>query len=147
MIPDFTSDGTLPPGIHEGSWDEFVNRFATNPHRRHLLAGLKEAALSLKHAGCRRIFVGGSYVTTKESPADFDACWDMTGVDPTHLDPILLIFDPGRAAQKAKYGGELFLAQATEQGCGKIFLDFFMTKRDTGGPKGIVAINLEEVSR
>lgn len=84
-------------------------------------------------------------MTTKEHPGDFDVCWDITGVDPNLIDPVLRIFDSGRMAQKTKYGGEFLPAQATEAGCGKAFLDFFMTTRETGGLKGIVAIDLEEV--
>ena len=49
----------------------------------------------------------------------------MEGVDPDQLDPILLTFDRGRAAQKAKYPGELFPAQFTEGGSGMTFLNFF----------------------
>ena len=58
------------------------------------------------------------------------------------VDPILLTFADGRAAQKAKYGGELFPASAIagfEEG---VFLDFFQTDKDTGARKGIVALDL-----
>ena len=43
-------------------------------------------------------------------PGDFDGCWEEAGIDFDLLDPVLLTFDPGRASQKAKYGGELFPA-------------------------------------
>ena len=41
---------------------------------------------------------------------DFDACWEEVGVAPELLDPVLLQFDAGRVAQKARYLGELFPA-------------------------------------
>lgn len=104
MIPGFEpASGNLPPGIHEATWDEFSRRFGSNGHRRALLAGLKAALMALRSAGCRRLYIGGSFVTAKELPADFDACWEAGDVDPSLLDPVLLDFRDRRAAQKAKY--------------------------------------------
>ena len=63
-------------------------------------------------------------------------------MDLERLDPKLLTFADGRAAQKAKYGGELFPSSAIagfEEG---VFLDFFQTDKDTGARKGIVALDL-----
>ena len=81
--------------------------------------------------------------TTKELPNDFDGCWSIEGVDADLLDPVLLDFSNGRAAQKAKYGGELFPAELIEGGSGKSWLDFFQQDR-TGKPKGIVGIRLRK---
>lgn len=89
------------------------------------------------------VYIDGSFVTTKEIPADFDGCWDLEGVDISLLDPVLLDFDSGRLTQKAKYGGELFPAQFTENGAGKTFLEFFKSDKETGDAKGIVAFNLQ----
>src|SRR5438094_981503 len=111
MIPPFKSAGSLPSGIHPASWQQLTERLGATSHRRQLLAGLKAALTSLRVGGCRTAYVDGSFVTAKDVPGDFDACWDTTGVDPALLDPVLLVFDRGRAAQKAKYGGELFPAQ------------------------------------
>lgn len=104
--------------------------------------GLRSALESLKVAGCRTAYVDGSFVTGKETPNDFDACWEEEGVDPDLLDPVLLIFDPGRATQKAKFLGELFPASFISGEEGLSFLDFFQTDRNTGERKGIVAIDL-----
>lgn len=87
-------------------------------------------------------YIDGSFVTAKVVPADYDACWEITNVDPTRLDPVLLTFDPGRAIQKAKYFGELFPASATEAGSGRTFLDFQQIDKETGDAKGIVALDL-----
>ena len=102
---------------------------------------MREALTNLGAAGCRTVYVDGSFVTAKLMPGDFDACWDIEGVDPVELDPVLLTFDAGRAAQKAKYGGELFPAQLPEGLSGRTFLQFFQTDRHTGRQKGIVAID------
>jgi hypothetical protein len=96
----------------------------------------------LHQAGCKAIFLDGSFVTAKEQPADFDACWDIADVDPDRLDPIFFDFDDGRAAQKARFFGELFPAQLPEGWSGKTFLEFFQTDKDTGNPKGIVGFDL-----
>ena len=91
------------------------------------------------------VYVNGSFVTNKEVPNDFDACWEEAGVDPTVLDPVLLTFDPGRVTQKANYLGELFPASAIASGDGFSFLEFFQTDKETGGPKGIIAIDLGDL--
>jgi Family of unknown function (DUF6932) len=113
-------------------------------YRATLLRGLKAALDSLRAAGCRRAYIDGSFVTAKDAPADFDGCWDAAGVDPDLVDPVLLDFRPPRLAQKAKYGGELFIAHAPADPWGTRFLDFFQRDRD-GNPKGSMALNLEDL--
>jgi hypothetical protein len=140
-IPPFNSDGNLPPGVHWATWQDFATRFGTTRHRKQLLKGLKSALDSLSKAGCQVVYIDGSFVTEKENPNDFDGCWDLTGVDPYLLDPILLNFENKRAAQKAKYWGELFLAQDLADDARRTYLDFFQTDRN-GNLKGIVAIDL-----
>lgn len=147
MKVSFDHTGNLPLGIHWANWKEFEKQFGTNSRRKLLLTGLKQAIASLKKAGCRTVFVDGSFVTSKELPGDFDACWSVEGVDPDLLDPVLLDFSNGRAAQKAKFGGELFPAELIEGGSGKPFLDFFQTDKNTGKPKGIVGLRLKSPRR
>ncbi|MGB5970010.1 MAG: hypothetical protein WBG70_16965 [Spirulinaceae cyanobacterium] len=141
MIPLFNQDGNLPPGVHCADWKEFKQKFGINSHRLKLLEGLKAALDSLSKAGCQTIYIGGSFITAKEYPNDFDGCWDTQGVDPNLLDPILLNFDHKRQAQKTKYLGELFLASSPADSAGKTFLEFFQVDRN-GNQKGIVAIDL-----
>ena len=137
------ADGLLQEGVHWASWEEFAERFGGNPWRQRLLSGLKSALESLRDAGCRTAYIDGSFVTEKVLPNDYDACWEEDGVDPEALDPVLLTFDPGRATQKAKYMGELFPASVIASSEGLSFLQFFQTDKNTGKPKGIVAIDLE----
>jgi len=144
MIPEFNSNGNLPQGIHQTTWTEFVNRFGTTSHRRRLLNGLKNAKDSLRRAGCKSVYIDGSFITSKEIPADFDGCWDVQGVDPELLDPVLLNFECGRLEQKAKYSGELLPAQFTESASGITILEFFSVDKETGEPKGIVKLSLED---
>ncbi len=105
--------------------------------------GLRFAIDSLHAAACSRVYLDGSFVTDKEVPGDFDACWDAGSVDPGLLNPVLLDFRDRRAAQKAKFGGELFAARFVAEPAGTTFLEFFQLDRPTQQPKGIIAIDLE----
>jgi hypothetical protein len=145
VIPPFSTNGNLPPGVHRATWEELAERFGANDHRRRLLQGLRAALLLLKAAGCRTVYVDGSFVTAKEAPGDFDACWDVTGVDEALVAPIFFDFSRRRAAQKVRFLGEFFPAQLPEGMSGLTFLEFFQTDRETGRPKGIIAVDLGEL--
>lgn len=143
MIPAFDIRGGLPPGIHAATWDEIVDRYATNTRRKLMLNGLLAALRSLRDAGCKTAYLDGSFITVKADPGDFDACWDPRHVDPSLLDTELLDFRAGRAAQKLRYGGELFPASVAAKGdATTTFLEYFQHQRGNGEPKGIVAIEL-----
>lgn len=91
------------------------------------------------------VYLDGSFVTAKESPADFDACWDFQNVDDAALDPVFWDFSRGRAAQKERFMGEFFPAELPEGATGRAFVDFFRLNKLTGEPKGILALVLEAV--
>lgn len=141
MLPPFeTPSGVLPDGEYEADWQEVVERFGWNPRRRRLLDGLADAIELLCAAGCKRLWLNGSFVTAKEDPGDFDACWDTDGVDLDVLHPVLLDLSDGRASQKQRFGGELF-PNVIETGSGLSFAEFFRNERDTGR-KGIVVLRI-----
>jgi hypothetical protein len=144
MIADFNRDGTLPGGTHWSGWEEVESRFGFSERRLQLLGGLKAALRALRRAGCRRVYIDGSFVTVKREPGDYDACWDIAGVDAESLDSVFLDFSNARGAQKRKYLGEFFPAQMPEGASGRLFLDFFQTDKETGKRKGIVGLNLQE---
>ena len=146
MIPRFESSGELPPGIHLATWQEVTARFGWNEHRRRLLDGLRRGIDALRLAGCATVYIDGSFVTAREMPNDFDACWDIQGVSVALLDPILLIFENERAAQKMKYLGEFFPAQAAVDSSGTVFLEYFQFNTRTGRRKGVVAVDLRGLS-
>ena len=106
------------------------------------------STVSLKRLRCSpRLAVAksglnGSFVTAKDEPGDFDACWDTDGVDLDVLDAVLLDLSNHRAAQKARFGGELFPNVVGTQS-GLSFAEFFQNERDTSR-KGIVVINLSK---
>ena len=140
MLPEFNRDGTLPAGIHWSGWREVESRFGFSGRRLQLLDGLKSALQSLRRAGCRQVYIDGSFVTVKRDPGDYDACWDIEGVDLESC----LDFSNARRAQKRKYLGEFFPAQMPEGASGKLFLDFFQIEKETGKPKGVVGLKLQE---
>ena len=90
----------------------------------------------------RLVYLDGSFVTRKEHPGDFDACWDVQNVDDARLDAVFWDFSRGRAAQKHRFLGELFPAQLPEGATGRAFVDFFQVNKMSGEPKGILAIRL-----
>jgi hypothetical protein len=143
VIPGFDpSSGRLPPGEHVAGWDEVAERFGWTERRRRLLDGLAEALALLAEAGCVRVWLNGSFVTAKDEPGDFDACWDTAGVDLDVLDPVLLDLSDHRRMQKSRFGGELF-PNVVEAGSGLVFSEFFQNERDAGR-KGIVVVNLQQ---
>jgi hypothetical protein len=134
---------TLPPGIHNAALSEVATRYATTPHRRALTMGLVRVAHSLRIAGGRILYLDGSYTSDKVHPGDFDGCFDPGGIDWTILDPVLQDFTlAGRAAQKLKYQGELFISSMKADSIGTTYLDYFQKDKDTGLPKGILKIEL-----
>jgi hypothetical protein len=141
MIPSIDPlTGYLPPGVHDALWGEVAPCFGLNSHRARLVVGLLSALQNLAGAGCRSVLLDGSFVSLKGLPQDYDGAWDIQGVDPNLLDPVLLDFSNARAAMKTKYLGELFPATAAAAP-GVLYRDFFMRDRN-GAPKGVVNINL-----
>jgi hypothetical protein len=133
MLPPFNEMGNLPAGIYEITWAEFVDRFGFNSHRQNLISGLQAALVLLAQANCQRVYLGGSFVSNKEYPHDFDGCYDDMSIDDELLDPI---FDEDLMAQSDRFGGELR--------ADPVFQGFLQTDRD-GLPRGIVALDPREL--
>ena len=144
MIPDFVDIGgpwkVLPPIVHEATLEEVETRFATSDHRKRLFSGFRDGVMALCKAGCRKIFLDGSFITEKPMPCDFDVCWDDRGIDDTKLDPIFCDFKDKRKKQKSRFYGEFFPASSLADGV-HTFLDYFQADKDTGSAKGIICIN------
>lgn len=143
MIPEFDENGNLPPGVYFCQWEEFKDRFGTNLTRARIIDGLELAISQLKAAGCRTVYINGSFVTDEPLPGDFDACYDLENVDLDFLranaPKLLNCFD--RNAQKAKYKGEIFPSNQPVGNYGNNSFDFFQKDRK-GNKKGIIAIDL-----
>ena len=76
MIPGFGANGLLPEGVHHATLEEFEQRFAyfdVSDRRFRLFDKLRELYHQARGSGIvRRILVGGSFVTSKPEPNDFD---------------------------------------------------------------------------
>jgi hypothetical protein len=132
-IPPFNELGYLPPGIYEITWAELMERFATNSQRLRLATGLAAALRKLAVAGCRRVLIGGSFVTTKEYPNDFDGWYESFGLDLNILDPLFL---EDVESQMEVFGGTLFDPPSYE--------GFFQTDRE-GRPKGAIVLDPKQM--
>ncbi|MGH3472181.1 MAG: DUF6932 family protein, partial [Nocardioidaceae bacterium] len=52
------------------SWEEVVERFGWNRHRRRLLDGVADGLAILVAAGCKRVWLNGSFVSDCETNHD-----------------------------------------------------------------------------
>ena len=98
----------------------------------------------LAAVGCTAVYLDGSFVTAKENPSDFDACYEISGIDLNLLltiEPVFFDFHNGRAAQRARFGGEFLPASTVEAASMLTFLEFFQADKQTGEPKGLLVID------
>ena len=76
MIPAFTEQGFLPPGIYQATLDEFKERFVIfqrSDRRLRLFVQLEKLLDQAARAGIvKRILIAGSFVSAKPEPNDFD---------------------------------------------------------------------------
>jgi predicted nucleotidyltransferase len=76
VLPEFTGQGVLPPGIHRASFEEIEARygkFQRSDRRARLLAIVREFVQEVR--ACRwvqRVLLAGSLVTRKDEPDDID---------------------------------------------------------------------------
>jgi hypothetical protein len=144
VLPDFTSEGDLPVGVHRCDWPEFQLRFGTSTPRRIWLVGRLEALVSL--AGSTRklkfIFVWGSFVTAKPSPKDLDVLLIMDERFELDSEPpsVQAAFDSVRA--RLLFESDVFWARAS---IGKEVLDTWLETYQisrTFRKRGIVELKL-----
>jgi hypothetical protein len=139
MIPSFNAHGNLPPGIHTATINEIKSRYANNPKRQALIKGLEILISDLQKAGCRTLYLDGSFICNVTEPADYDACWEPDGVTNT-INPLLREIAIFKTERKHKYGGDI-VYRAPETGLDH--LEFFQKTRE-GIPKGIIKIEIKK---
>ncbi|MFW3353702.1 DUF6932 family protein [Aliarcobacter butzleri] len=72
LIPEF-ENGFLPKGIHDCSGDEFIERFCNiNDYRKKFIQSIEDIFDFAKDRNAKYVFIGGSFITEKEKPSDFD---------------------------------------------------------------------------
>ena len=144
MLPDFTEQGLLPPGIHRATFEEFENhfvRFDMSDQRFRLFEKLRELYDEAKRSGfVKRFLVGGSFVTAKPEPNDFDC---ILVLDPSiewqELPPMEYNLVSRRMARRV-FGGDIFPVVEDSFHYHE-YLQLFQSVRG-GGHKGIVEIEL-----
>jgi Family of unknown function (DUF6932) len=66
MIPRFTDEGLLPPGVHETDLEELREKMGWSRKWQGLLEGLKEELELMATCGVARVYLDGSFVTDKD---------------------------------------------------------------------------------
>lgn len=140
-IPEFDTNGNLPPGIYHVSIADIERRFTWTKRRLELFKGLKRALANLTAAGVEKVWIDGGFITNDPYPNDVDGCWEYKpGMDVDKLDKIFLGVNPPRKAMKQKYGVDFFI-RGTPLIEGKTVEEFFQTDRD-GNQKGILVVDI-----
>lgn len=139
-LPSLTSKGFLPPGIHPTSWAEFATTYGTTPRRSALLANMEFLLQEARRTGhSDKIYVGGSFVSAKPNPVDFDLTWKISGKEIAKLQettPIVV----NREHQKSLLGGQLMATYPNSPNGG--VLQFLMENRKYRIPVGVVELDL-----
>jgi hypothetical protein len=140
MLPNYTSAGFLPTGDHHAEWSEFVARYGNGDRRQKLLKPIQQILNLLGKAGCTEVRIGGSFVTTKPVPGDFDGVWALDGVDMDRL-PLELIASID--AQPDIFGGAIIpMNWHYTDICD---FDKALETNKEGAPVGIVTLNPADV--
>jgi predicted nucleotidyltransferase len=144
VLPPFTSEGDLPAGVHLANWHEFRSRFGVATSRRVWLLSRFRTMLDLaaKTGKLHRVFVWGSFVTTKPAPKDLDVLLIMNDDFEVEriADPAQAIFDSVRA--KLLFESDVFWARASiGDEVLELWLQTYQTSRNFR-KRGIVELEL-----
>jgi hypothetical protein len=144
VLPEFTAEGNLPPGVHMADWQEFQARFCYSSARRAWLAGRLRALVELAAMNGKllRIFIWGSFVRAKPAPKDLDTLpivhedFEVDGV----AAPAQVVFDSVQA--KLLFEADVFWARSS---IGREVLDLWLDTYQTSRSfrkRGIVELEL-----
>jgi hypothetical protein len=144
MLPGFTDRGRLPEGVHAATFDEFKERFAyfdRTDQRFRIFEKLQELYDHARSSGVvERFLVGGSFITSKSEPDDFDCLLVLSpSIQGRDLRPIEYNLVSRRRARRI-YGGDV-ISVADGSIDYHEFLEFFQNTR-SHERVGIVEIQL-----
>jgi hypothetical protein len=133
MLPTFNSDGNLPEGIHFATEEEVFERFVIPSARRQWLGEQLRSLLALaKSTGqLARVFLWGSFVTSKEVPNDLDVLLVMTGEFAVEAVPAQaqVVFDHVQA--RLRFQADVFWTKASlDPQVLHLWLDTYQTGKD-----------------
>ena len=133
MLPTFNHAGNLPEGIHLATEDEVVVRFATPSARRQWFGEQLRSLLVLAKATGQlaRVFLWGSFVTSKEVPNDLDVLLVMSAeftVEATPA-PAHIAFDHVQA--RLRFQADVFWTKSSlDPQVLHLWLDTYQTGKD-----------------
>lgn len=144
MIPSFDPDGNLPQGMHQATWLEFRERFCVFDRSDQRLRLCRQIEQMVEEARVsqvvERIVFGGSFVTDRTEPNDFDCIVVLKAeIRYEDLQPFQQWVADTREASR-RYGGDVFVARA-DQPTLAVYLDFFAVNRH-GKHVGLVEVRL-----
>ena len=133
MLPAFNQDGNLPEGIHVATEDEVFARFATPSARRQWLGEQLRSLLALAKATGQlaRVFMWGSFVTSKEIPNDLDVLLMMDMGFVVEAVPVQaqVVFDHVQA--RLRFHADVFWTKASlDPQVLQLWLDTYQTGKD-----------------
>lgn len=137
--------GYLAAGSHWAHLDDVDRVFGIGPLRVALMKGLREVVTRLERKGVERIWVDGSFVSTKVRPRDVDVVYEPPSDADTATWGILAF--ARRKELKQMYRVDLWphpSPQPARRGDGTVpLVDWFRHDRD-GNEKGIVELVLPD---
>jgi hypothetical protein len=143
MLPPFNAQGDLPPGVHQATLREIIERFGQEPLKRvHVTESLQRViALAQETGQLERVFIWGSDVTAKLEPRDIDVFLLMAlhFESDTYTGAIRLVFD-SEAAERELGATVLWMTgSAGAQTTFAFLLEQFQIRRD-GARRGLVEV-------
>ena len=144
MLPALNSDGNLPEGVHLATEDEVFARFATPSARRQWLGEQLQRLLALAKSTGQlvRVFLWGSFVTSKEVPNDLDVLLVMStefAIEAVPA-PAHIVFDHVQA--RLRFQADVFWTKVSiDPQVLHLWLDTYQTGKDFTR-RGIVEVAL-----
>ena len=141
-LPDLTASGELPPGVHQASLRETLERFGVGTWQRISVGERLDRIYRLiaDTGQLSRFVVFGSFVTGKPEPNDVDVFLVMDDAfdGDTLQEETALVFD--HAAADSHFGASVFwVRRCATLGGEQAMVEYWQAKR-RGGKRGIIEI-------
>lgn len=144
MIPDFDEHGNLPPGIHDATLDEVIERFSTpKSMRRKDLCERLVRFIGFVEEFAIIVYVDGSYVTSKLSPKDIDLIVVLPDDFDWNSSPARRL--KGYQLKRSKNKLRIFrYLQTVEARTLQHRIEWFTRDKEDHNPKGIIRIEIRQ---